>query len=213
MFRIKLLLIIGGGALAYFGFQEFKVSKGSTAEPVNIELAEIETGSADTSNAHMLIGKHYPAFFELIYWGEEGTDKIDYVYYPVLSETHPFVVEINKLFEKYPEEIPEDEIPEVGNFSVLVKSKRYKTLNEIPDGFEPVQLIQGLAINTISSLKKDEEDLMRQSFPKFDPDTVLVLEENREPAGAGKKFGMMGGGVVLALFGVFLMFAGRGKGA
>jgi len=212
MFRIKLILIIAGGALAYFGFQEFQVSSGTTPEPVNVELAEIEAGSADTSNAHMVIGRHYPAFFELIYWGEEGTDKVDYVYYPILSETHPFVVKINALFEKYPEEIPEEEVPEVGSFSVLVKSKRYKTVDEIPGGFEPVQLIQGLAINKISSLNDDEAQLMRESFPNYNPDDVLVLEEGRAPAGAGKKYGMMGGGVLIALVGLMLFFVGRKNG-
>ena len=209
MFRIKLLLIIGGGALAFFGFQEYKVSKGTKAEPVNLELAAIEDGSADASNAHIIIGEHYPAYFELIYWGEENSDKIDYVYYPILSSEHPFVVKVNELFEKHADGIPEGEIPDVGSFSVLVKSDRFKTIDDVPDGFDPAQLVQGLVINKIASLKSEEVSLMKQSFPTFDENTVLVLEEGRTPAGAGKKYGMMGGGALAVILGILWMVVGK----
>lgn len=208
MFRIQLVLIAVGGFLAFSGFQEYKVSKGTTIEPADIELAAIEDGSADTSNAHIRIGSHYPAYFELIYWGEEDSEKIDYVYYPILSEKHPFVVKVDALFEKYPDGIPDKEIPELKNFSVLVKSSRYKTLDEIPEGFDPSRFIQGLAINKIASLKSDELELMKSSFPSFDQTKVVVLEQGRTPSGPTKQYGMMGGGGLLAILGLFWMIGG-----
>lgn len=209
MFRIKLILIGVGGFLAFMGFQEFKVSKGTKPEPANVELAAIEAGSADMSNAHIKLGVHHPAFFELIYYGEENTDKVTYVYYPVLSESHPFVVGIDQLYQKYPDgDIPAEEIPEVGDFSVLIKSDKYSNTAELPENFDTAESIQGLVVNKITKLKKEEIDLLRESFPNFDPEKVLLLEEGRKPAGAGKKFGLMGGGSLLSLIGLGWLVAG-----
>lgn len=184
------------------------ISKQSKPDQASRARLEIESGAADTSNAHIKVGSHFPVYFELIYYGEENTDKIQYVYYPILSAEHPFVQGLATLYEKY---IPEEKIPQVGEFSVLVKSKRYSNTSELPEGFDEAESVQGLVINKISNLKDEELDLLRQSFPSLNPEKILVLEEGRKPAGAAKKFGMIGGGGLLSLVGLGWLVVGFRK--
>lgn len=57
MFRIKLAMIVGGGFIAFMGYEQFKVSSGTTAEPVSVSLADLEAGKIP-DNAHLNIGEH-----------------------------------------------------------------------------------------------------------------------------------------------------------
>ena len=57
MFRIKLAMIIGGGFIAFMGFEEFKVSSGATAEAETVSLVDLEAGEVP-ENAHLAIGEH-----------------------------------------------------------------------------------------------------------------------------------------------------------
>lgn len=92
-----------------------------------------------------------------------------------------------------------------------MKSKRYSNTSELPEGFDEAESVQGLVINKISNLKDEELDLLRQSFPSLNPEKILVLEEGRKPAGAAKKFGMIGGGGLLSLVGLGWLVVGFRK--
>lgn len=210
MFRIKLLLIGAGIFLGFTGFKELKVSKGTTVKPVELELADIESGKADTSNAHIKLGSHLPFYYSLIYYGEENTDKVDYVYYPVLSSEHPFILAMDALAAKYPDgNYPESEIPDIGEFSVLVKSKRYSKTDQLPEDSDFEESIQGLVVNKITKLKSEELELLQENYPTLNADKILLLEEGRKPSGAAKKFGMLGGGALLSLLGLGWLVTGR----
>jgi len=189
------------------------VSKGTTAEPVAVELADLESGKETGENAHIKVGAHYPAYFELIYYGPENNpEKIDYSYYPILSKNHTFVAALGALYEKYPEgDFSESEMPSVGDFKVLVKTKAFKKVDDIPGGFDSVESIEGLIVNRIDKLKPDEQDLLKQSFPSFDPDKILILEVGRKPASNLKQYGMMGGGALLAFLGLGWLVLGLRK--
>jgi hypothetical protein len=44
MGRLALIAVVGGGFLAFMGYQEFAVSRGTTSEASLVELADLENG-------------------------------------------------------------------------------------------------------------------------------------------------------------------------
>lgn len=66
MFRIKLAMLVGGGVLAFVGFQEFRVSQGTTTEPQKVSLADLESGTIP-DNAHLEIGEHIAHYGASVY--------------------------------------------------------------------------------------------------------------------------------------------------
>ncbi len=219
MFRVKIALLVIGGILAFFGFQEFRLSSGASGEPISADMAAAEAGT-EPSNTHVVFGAHSAIYGASIYEytqskydsSEPGpSTKVTHAYYPVISTKHPFNVAWDELAEKYGsfDDVPETEtFPDLTTFTVLVKTKRFDTIGSIPDGIIDEQSVQGLLINRISGLDNEEENLIKQSFPQVDVDKVLILEEGRKPSGILKSLGMLLGGLALAVVGVGLFFIG-----
>ncbi len=91
------------------------------------------------------------------------------------------------------------------NFAVLVKTKRFNTVGDIPREMDFAQEVRGMVVNEVDPLSADEKHLLSQGFPGTDFSKVLILEENREPASPGKYLGFFGGGIALLLLGVGLL--------
>jgi len=211
MFRLKLALIIGGAVLAYFGVQEYRLSMGTSTEPAKVDLAACENGET-LENNHVLIGKHVADYNGSVYEYEEGNGKVTHTYYPIISDDHPFFEQLAALYEKYGENIesaPESEWPSIDTFKVLIKTKRFKTVDSIPDGLGDQEKIQGLVINLVDSMDREEEKLIKQSFPKLNMDDVWIVEDGRKPSSAVSSLGMIGGGGLLSFLGMGLFFVGR----
>jgi len=71
LLRLRLGLLFGGAVLAFFGFQEFQVSAGTSSEPQRVELAEIEASGAP-ENPYLEIGEHFAYFDGSVYEYEQG---------------------------------------------------------------------------------------------------------------------------------------------
>tara|TARA_R110002096_G_scaffold13623_12_gene48041 strand:+ start:1345 stop:1998 length:654 start_codon:yes stop_codon:yes gene_type:complete len=209
MFKIGMFIV--GIAVIFYGFSEFRLSKAASDEPTTLELAEIESGTADLSNAHVVIGPHVADYYECIFEYEGGnemkdTDKVTYAYYPILSSQHPYVVGMNRLYEQHPEGIPEEiPLPDMGVISVLVKTEQFPTIADIPEDMILEKQVQGLFVNKIEKLDKDEIDLLKDSYPAIDPEKVLLLDKARTPTPAGITFGIMGGGALVCVFAILWM--------
>lgn len=201
MGRIAIAIMVGGGALAYFGYEEFRVGAGASATPVHVELASLESGTPPPDN-HLEIGPHWAIFPVWVGWGDQDSDKLDYIYYPIVSETHPYNQAWDSLLARYGEqEIPESEIPQLSSLAILVKSKRYPTESAIPIQWENVESIEGLLVHDIESLKSGEEKALHESFPGLSLSDIMILEQDRRPKSTLVALAMMGGGVVLILLG------------
>ena len=208
MGRIAIGLMVAGGFLAYFGYEEYKVGAGASADPVRVDLATLENGTPPP-DSHLDIGPHWAIFPVWVGWGELETDKLDYIYYPIVSETHPYNQAWDALLVQYGEqEIPESAMPQLTSLAVLVKSKRYKTESAVPAQWENVGSVQGLLVNEIESLKPGEEQSLRQAFPGLSLENVMILEQDRRPKSALLALAMMGGGVVVILFGAGMLIRG-----
>jgi len=104
------------------------------------------------------------------------------------------------------DELDEDvEDSSLDNFRVIVKTSRFDTMRDIPEeSLAQEDRVSGLVVNQISSLGRQERDLLRESFPELDFDKLIILAEGREPSSPSQSFGMMSGGGVLLLFGLGL---------
>ena len=219
--RLCAVLIGVGGVLIFKGFQEFKVGRGTTAEPESIELLALEENPA-VSNNHLKVGKHLALFSYGVFeykqrsGGGEPDDatKVNHVYYPIISDSHPYLDQLARAAEEHGglDKVPEAEWPVPQQLAVLVKSKKYKTIGDIPQAWEEVAEIQGLAVQDIEPLESDEQRLILENFPGVDLQRTIVLEEGRKPASGLQSVGMMAGGGAIAVFGVVWLFQGFRQG-
>lgn len=214
MFRFGIILVVIGGFLGYEGFKEFRVGQGAGSEPVGVDLADLE-GGADPPGPYIRIEATdppaIPHYDELVYEAEVASgetqpsafSKLTHCYYPIISPEHP---DYDALVNYYASADITMFPPTVSNYRVLVKTHRFKTFGEMQTGLGTITAsVEGLVINKINSLSDDELNLLKQSFPSFDPDQVLILEEGRTPSSAGKWAGLLGGGALLALIGLFMI--------
>lgn len=211
-FRFILVLLILGGVGFYKGVQELNVRLASGRTPLNVELLELESGMIPETY-FLEIGSHWAVYDALIYSYNEGQRndssdelKLNYAFYPVISDQHPYNVAIDKLLEEYGNNVPEKLIPEFRNFTVLVKTKRFKTVGDIPANWDYMESIEGLVINRLGKLESDEKALILDIFPALDLDTVLILEEGRSVSSIGLLILYFAGGGLFILGGLFLIF-------
>lgn len=217
MIRLKIALVIIGCVMAYFGYQEFTLSRYSSTEPVTVDMAEIEKGNLPTSN-HVLIQEHVALFPLHVFSYSKSkysnaapndSTSVRYVYYPVISKDNAFIKNLDQLIAKHgsmqniPPEVP---IPQITTAHLLVKTHKFDTVGQIPKSIDNVGSLQGLIINQIDSLDNDEANLVRQALPGVDVDKILILEEDRQPASFFKWFGLAGGGIGLCAIGLVWMF-------
>lgn len=220
MSRIAIAMIIGGGVLAWFGFQEFRVASGTSSAPQKVELADLENGEVP-ENPYVRIGEHtrlYPAAVLYVKTNREiqgqppNSTKVEYTYYPIISASHPFIVGLDQLAEKHGglENVPDEaQFPPLDDFEVVVKTKKFKTYGAVPDLIEAGDSIEGLIINRIASLDDEDAKLLTENFPAVDVDKLIILEEDRKPMSAVAYFGMMLGGAALIIVGIFFLIGGK----
>jgi len=208
----RIVLIIAGSVLAFMGWQEYGLLQQSSAEPQPIELSQLEAGQAPPS-LHIQLGHHWKLWPEFIYsyrlkeGQEEGPDtRVDYVYYPIISEGHPHSQAFDRLAERYEagEELTQADWPVLKSFAMLVRTKQFERVRDLPtDGEwgEADQMV-GMVVNDIRRLDAEEKSLLLQSYTSLDLGKVLIFEEGRQPESMAYCLGMMalGGGLVLLGF-------------
>jgi hypothetical protein len=222
LFRLKLALIVVGCVLAFVGAREFIVSSGTTSKPATVQLADLESGAPPPNN-HLQIGPHTALYPASVYAYEQAKNaevrpgpesKVQYCFYPIISDAHPFHQALAKLEQKYGglQNVPETEPePEIATFAVLVKTRRFPKIGAIPDAIANPDSVEGLVINQIDSLTTEESKLVQESFPRLDLTKVLILEEGRRPAPLYKSLGMVTGGAALVAAGAIMFIVKRGR--
>lgn len=213
--KLFLVLIVLGGIFVFEGYKEYNLSKKSSEVPKEVELATLENGE-HLDNYHVKIGPHWRIYSGSVFTYEPTSivdseqkpeNKVTHVYYPIISNEHPFFPQMGKLAEKHGsfDAIPDEEIPDI-EFTVLVITNEFNTIGDIPEDWIDSPSIQGLVINEVSGGPDDEErELIKSSFPNIDFDKVLILDEGRTPTSSDNAKLMMGGGVALSLAGLGLL--------
>ena len=220
MLRVVLALIGLGGVLAFIGYQEYKVSEGTSKDPVPVSIVKLEFG-VDLPNNHIEVGEHAAIYDALIYeyeqsfsdpTGDDPKTKVNFVYYPIVSQSHPLAEKLESLSKRDPDSIRDEEYEALGKekFKVLVRTGRYDKVGDLPQGgVARLDKVSGMVVNEISSVGWEEQNLLRQAFPDIDFKNILILQEGRKPSSPAASFGMMGGGGALMLVGLGLMFVSK----
>lgn len=226
--RLALLFMAFGSALSCLGAKELLLCCGTTAEPVFVELAELETGGALRSN-YVRIGPHIALLPAAVYryrcvpgsaqrLDHSGADasrcgagdvRLVACYYPIISRSHPFVVRLEQLGQRraaLPGEAATDALPKLEQFAVLVKTSRYRRVEEIPREVQPSPGFCGLVVNRVESLGREERRFLQAGFPAADFDRLWIVEEGRRPSSPARCIAMLGSGAVLVLAGVRLFW-------
>ena len=210
MIRAVFGIIALGGVLCFIGYQEYKVSEGTSEEPVPVTLVKLETG-VDPPNNHIQIGDHAAVYDELVYcyeaasYSAEPSDdtRVSYCYYPIVSMSNPYMKSVVELHSRDPESITQEEYDSIKleEFKVIVKSNKFDHVKDLPYGVSRGESIKGMVINQISSLGREEKRLLQESFPDLELDSLIILHENDKPTPESVSYSMMGGGGLLMLIG------------
>ena len=208
--RFILAIMIGGGFLSFTGYQEYTVSSNTKSTPSMVKVEDLEKG-LKLKNNYVQLEEHIALIGGCVYSAKlakgehniKDSSTVEYAYYPLISYEHPFLKEQNRLIEKYGEYklIPQKERPKLKDIKVLVKSTEYSTVGSIPAEVDHKNKFKGLVINSIDSVKDDEANLLRQSFPGLNVSKVIIIEQNREPSSMAISLLMMAGGVLIIVGG------------
>ncbi len=211
---VGLILVVFGAAVGTSAWQEREVSENTTREPVDVDLATLESGERVTNN-HVKIGSHYALYYSAVLTYEtydRGSDKpsgdqfLRETYYPIISKSNPDIQKLEKLRAQFGgrDKAPSDaQLSTLQHFTVLVKSNRFKQVRDIPS--EPLRIedsVHGLVINEVSRLGIQEEELIKKKFPNIDIKKVLILEEGRTPSSDSFSMAFVIGGICVLLLGL-----------
>jgi hypothetical protein len=214
---IFFLLIVIGVILIINGYMEYTAAQGTSSTPKQIELNTLEQG-ATLMNNYVIIGPHWRLYPAAVYHytipksATSQDPKPEYTvagtYYPIISDQHPFMVQLRSLAEKYgaAEAIPNSEVPNLTDFTVLVKTFEFPTIGAIPNEISKADKVEGLVINRIAMLNSKEKELIAQNFPQLDFSKIYVVEAGRKPTSTSQAVSMMVGGLGLILISAVVGF-------
>jgi hypothetical protein len=144
--------------------------------------------------------------------GPEPSTSITYCYYPIISYENPFFGESQTEAEKRDgiKRIPQDALTRpIRNVAVVVKTKRFDKVGNIPTDMRHEKSITGLFVNRIDSLNNEERRLLTGGLVRVDLEKALILEEGREPSSLLKSFGLFALGALLLVGGIVWLLENR----
>ncbi len=214
--KVGLISIFLGGCLIWYGVLEYQVGSEASADPVDVELADLEAGKPLPDN-HIQIGLHHCMYhlsvYDYDYDGDDDTMRssspLNWVWSPVISDKHPYVPKMQALIKRYGglKKIPRNaDWPSLKDFVVLLKSKAYDTVGDVPRGRKKYKSVSGLVMNRIESIGDEEKNLIRSQFPKIDFDKILVVEHGRKPSSVAASISFMSAGGLMALIPLVVFF-------
>ena len=175
MGRFKFWMLIGGIALAWYGYKELRLSGEAKAEPQTITCEALgRDGYGD--NAHVKMTDFLLSSAGYVYEEKKGGGW-ETVWIPVVPLNGPYAEMLRGL--------PEDaEAPAPKTFHVILQTSHAsnaKRLGVIAGEDD----VRGVVINEIDSLDSETRKLLRQSYPGIDLEKCWIVEHKRKTKGAG----------------------------
>jgi hypothetical protein len=179
-----IVLIVIGIILAVVGFQEKNLASGASGTPEEITLKD------------------------LIARGPEGNPNIILTDF-VLCDNYVFKTRNNVWENAWVPAIPRQDATQnrggkPSNVKALIFTLNARSQNDLYQRCEQPKL-RALVTNKMVSLGNQERALLTKEYPGTDFSKCLIIQEGREPAGPLKLILMIGGGGLLALFGLGLI--------
>jgi hypothetical protein len=196
-FRIAIVLFVLGVVLLVYGFYEWRLSAGASARPEEVALRDlIARGPDGNPNIILKDFEVIDANF-VIEQDEKGGPNSPWtkVWMPVVPAGtvppgQPGALPFNP---------PQPQLP--GRIQALIYSTRIRNEADVQTRCK-VPKLRAMVINRIQSLGSEEKKHLQEGYPGTDFDKCLIIQEGREPSGAGFLALLFGGGVLLLLAGV-----------
>lgn len=174
----RIIIILLGVVFLFAGGMETKLRFKSSDPPTAYSLADLEARSG-IANLNGSIDKHYALYDALVfsYRARDGDtpprkdQHVEAYWYPVVSQ--------------YPSAKGEPI-----QFRVIVKQSNGRRVNELPQGVGEEGQMNGLFLDGFHSLRGEERDLLKKSFPHLDFERVLLFEVGRQ-RGSLSKIGIL----------------------
>lgn len=196
MRRFKLWILIGGIALGYYGFKEWRLS-GVTKKTMQTLTCKALVADGYGDNAHVRLSDFMLSPGGFVYEGSDS--KWKKVWIPVVG--------MNSDYAKMVHELPEDaELPSPKNFGVILQSTHVSNDSALGRIAQQDYLV-GVVINEIDSLDSGTRRLLEKSYPGIDLEKCWILEHRRKVSGAGFGMTLMGVALALVALAAFLFFA------
>ncbi len=182
--RIKLILIIGGLALAVLAVQDLRLVLLASAEPQEITCAElIANGPGD--NAHVVLTDFVLWTHEAVLQGRSQDDSSwSVVWIPAACDD--------------------------GDVRVLVKARNVNGKTGLGE-LAARQKLQGIVTNAIEPLEQDEATELAKFYKNADLFTCWILEIGRSPAPTSKMATYLAAAAAAIALGVYLSLRQRDK--
>ncbi|MEZ6125568.1 MAG: hypothetical protein R3C49_20675 [Planctomycetaceae bacterium] len=175
--RLNAALVVIGGMLIFFGFQEIRLRSRSGTAPLEITLSEL-LKNGPGSGVYLTVTGKLPTDDGFVY--SERGGRYTEVWVPCVP------------------------IEGTGNANFLLYSKKTPTESDVA-GMAMNASHTGMIINDITGLDAETKKLLG-TIPGVNPDTALVFEVDRTPASVAKIGAMILGGLLLMLGGLFWIF-------
>jgi hypothetical protein len=197
--RIVLVILVLGGVVFFVGFNEWRLATKAHAVPQRISAADLEAHGPG-NNAHIVLSNFLVCEGAFVYETEKtgGKEHWKRVWVPAVPSDSAYAQQVAQAMQG-----PIVHQPPPPDVRIILKSKA--------DSEQTVQIlarsatIQGLVVNEIESLGRDEKKILSENYPGVDFSRCWILEVDKKPAGAGQVIGMMGGGGTVALLGLALL--------
>lgn len=204
MFRIKLIVLVVGCVLVYFGVQEARLSSTTKSQPQPISLAQLASnGPGD--NAHVEI-RDFLCSPSFIYESKEGSNKWTCCWVPAVSLDSEYAAQLNAMLVANNGVLP-NSFPDPKSFNVILKMPDVESERDF-ERIAAQDTAQGVVINLIEGLGGEEKKILKQSFPGVDLDACYIVEIGRQPSGVAKTAGLIGGGGLLGVLGLAWLGSG-----
>lgn len=185
MFRFGIGALVIGGGLLIVGCMEWNVSRKSSKQPEEVSLKDA-IGRGVEGNPNIIL-KDFRLCENFVYEENATTKAWNKVWVPVVVSGQGG--------------------PGIGTgpqgIEALIFSIEVRNVDDLRRRCD-VPKLRALITNKIVSVGAGEKKLLQQAYPSANIDRCLIIQEGREPAGAGKLFFMIGGGSLGILTGLGL---------
>jgi hypothetical protein len=207
MTRILLVIIVLGGAMVFAGIQQMRLASVAKAEPQKISCAKL-MASGPGDNAHVVLTDFIMVNSAFVTETGKSGGRWKNVWVPVMPVDGEYRDQIASLIKSSGSLPPNGVMPTPRDIRVIVNSSKVASESEL-GALADQDTIQGMVVNTVSSLGSKQKRILADSYPGVNFDNVLILEHGRTPWGAGKSLGCIAGGIALAGAGVGAMVVKR----
>lgn len=169
------VMLICGIGLGQYADAYLHYSKTISTDPIPTKLADIEKGGK-LPNKHVLLSPHLSLYPYLVYtWhrrskyeGFVPTERssVTSTIYPIVSLQHPFAKTLAALEKRYGSRpIPKDAWPECKDFTVLIRTKKFHRVMDLPDNIQRVDALRGIESTALRGMDWEEKALVQSMYP------------------------------------------------